>query len=96
MIFKLYLTLTKLSSIKKVIHSNRSAVAQWLELWPLVLEVPGSIPAGGEENLVSEHVSLRVICRDDMKTVLRIETLYGGSLCRDIIKIPSQVLSPNK
>ena len=35
---------------------------------PLLLEVPGSIPAAGEESLVSDHTSLRVICRDDMNT----------------------------
>ena len=44
-------------------------VAQWLAHWPLELEVPGSIPAGRKENLVSEQASLRVFCRDDMKTV---------------------------
>ena len=38
---------------------------------PLVLEVSGSIPAGGEENLVSGHASLGVICRDVMNTVCR-------------------------
>ena len=27
-------------------------VAEWLAHWLLVLEVPGSIPAGGEENLL--------------------------------------------
>ena len=32
---------------------ERSAVTQWLAHWPLVLEVPGSIPVRGEENLVS-------------------------------------------
>ena len=36
-----------------------------------VLEVPGSISAGGEENLVFEHASLCIICRDDMNTVHR-------------------------
>ena len=34
-----------------------------------MLDVWGSIPAGGKEDLVSEHTSLRVICRDDMNTV---------------------------
>ena len=29
-----------------------SEVAEWLAHWLLVLEVPGSIPAGGEENLL--------------------------------------------
>ena len=32
-------------------------------------EVLGSIPAGSEEKLVSEHAFLRVICRDDMNKV---------------------------
>ena len=32
-------------------------------------EVLGSIPAGSEEKLVSEHASLHVICRDDMNKV---------------------------
>ena len=32
---------------------------------------PGFDPRPGEENLVSEHASLRVICRDDMNTVRR-------------------------
>ena len=32
---------------------------------PLVLEVPGSIPARGEKKLVSEHAFSSVICRDD-------------------------------
>ena len=34
---------------------------------PLVLEVSGSIPARGEENLVSEHAFPSVICRDDTR-----------------------------
>ena len=50
-------------------------LAQWLVHWPLVLEVPGSIGAGGEENLLSEHTSLLVICRDYMKAVRRPSTL---------------------
>ena len=29
-----------------------SEVAEWLAHWLLVLEVPGSIPASGEENLL--------------------------------------------
>ena len=29
-----------------------SEIAEWLAHWLLVLEVPGSIPAGGEENLL--------------------------------------------
>ena len=32
--------------------SHGSEVAEWLAHWLLVLEVPGSIPAGGEENLL--------------------------------------------
>ena len=28
------------------------------------LEVQGSVPVSGEENLVAEHVSIHVICRD--------------------------------
>ena len=32
---------------------------------PLVLEVPGSIPARGEENFGDEHAFPSVICRDD-------------------------------
>ena len=32
--------------------SSPSEVAEWLAHWLLVLEVPGSIPAGGEENLL--------------------------------------------
>ena len=31
---------------------NESEVAKWLAHWLLVLEVPGSIPAGGEEYLL--------------------------------------------
>ena len=49
---------------------NRSAVAKWLANWPMVLEIPGSMPAGGEKNLMS--TPLRVICRDDMTTVRRL------------------------
>ena len=48
---------------------KRSAVAKWLANWPLVLEIPGSMPASGEKNLMSTPV--RVICRDDMSTVRR-------------------------
>ena len=48
-----------------------SVVAQLLVHWPLVLEVPGLIPTAGEENSVSEHASLGVICRDNMDTVRR-------------------------
>ena len=58
--------------LKLIIKYSRSAVALWLAHWPQVLKVPGSIPAGSEENLVSEHASLRVICRDDMNTQLAI------------------------
>ena len=50
----------------QLVPSIMSAVAQWLAHWPLALDVPDSIPAGGEENLVSEKASLRVICRGDM------------------------------
>ena len=32
--------------------SEGSEIAEWLVHWLLVLEVPGSIPAGGEENLL--------------------------------------------
>ena len=61
-------------SNEKLCNVQRSVVhvAQWLAHWPLVLEVPGSIPAAGEENLVSQHTSLHVICRDDMNTVLHV------------------------
>ena len=39
---------------------------------PLVLEVPGSIPARGEENLgVRTRFLYSVICRDDTRYVLR-------------------------
>ena len=48
----------------------RGAVAQWIVHWLLVLEVPGLIPAGGEDYSVTEHASL-VPCRDDMSTVCR-------------------------
>ena len=34
------------------IQFNGSEVAEWLAHWLLVLEVPGSIPASGEENLL--------------------------------------------
>ena len=34
---------------------------------PLVLEVPGSIPARGEKISVSEHAFSSVICRDDAR-----------------------------
>ena len=44
-------------------------VAQWSAHWPLVLEIQGFVPAGGEENMVSEHASFRVICKDYMNTV---------------------------
>ena len=44
-----------------------SVVAQWLAHLPLVLEVPGLIPARGEENLESEHAFSSVICRDDTR-----------------------------
>ena len=37
-----------------------SYIAQWLTHWPLVLEVPCSIPAAVEV-FVSEHTSLHVI-----------------------------------
>ena len=33
-------------------HRALAEVAEWLAHWLLVLEVPGSIPAGGEENLL--------------------------------------------
>ena len=39
-----------LSYLSKVYIWTESVVAQWLEHLPLVLEVPGSIPAHGEEN----------------------------------------------
>ena len=44
-----------------------SVVAQWLAHLPLVLEVPGSIPARGEEISESEHAFSSVICRDDTR-----------------------------
>ena len=34
---------------------------------PLVLEVPGSIPARGEENFGAQTRFSRVICRDDAR-----------------------------
>ena len=34
------------------VASRGSEIAEWLAHWLLVLEVPGSIPAGGEENLL--------------------------------------------
>ena len=43
---------------------------QWLVHWPLVLEVPGSISAAGEEkhfDCVRTFLSFSVICRDDTK-----------------------------
>ena len=57
-----------------------SVVAQWLAHLPLVLEVPGSIPAWVEENFESKHAFSSVICRDE---VLRIGTLTGCPLCRE-------------
>ena len=57
--------------LKLAINAYGSAVAQWLAHGPLVLEVPSSIPAGGEEKSVFDHAYLRVICKDDMNTVLR-------------------------
>ena len=63
-----------------------------------MLEVPGSIPAGGEENLSVRTCFPSCLCRNDMIqcAVLRIETLTGGPLCRDShplrrLKIPTQV-----
>ena len=41
-------------------------VAQWLAHLPLVLEVPDSIPARGEENFGVQTFS-SVICRDDTR-----------------------------
>ena len=41
--------------------------ALWLAHLPLVLEVPGSIPARGEENSESEHAFSSVIYRDDTR-----------------------------
>ena len=35
-----------------VTRQMRSEIAEWLAHWLLVLEVPGSILAGGEENLL--------------------------------------------
>ena len=35
---------------KKNIDLDESVVAHWLAHMPLVVEVPGSIPASGEEN----------------------------------------------
>ena len=52
-------------------HRNKGVVANWLAHWPLELEVLGSIPCVGKGIPVSEHAFLRVICRDDMKTVRR-------------------------
>ena len=43
--------------------------AQWFAHWPLMLEIPGSIPASREENLVSEHADLHVICGNVMNTL---------------------------
>ena len=65
-----------------------------------MLEVPGSILLAARKIGWSEHVSLHVICRNDMIqcAVLRIVTLTGGPLCRDShplcrLKILTQVLS---
>ena len=61
-----------------------SEVAEWLAHWLLVLEVPGSIPVGGNKTLlVRTYFPLcdmnRVICRNDMIqcAVLRIGMLTG-------------------
>ena len=38
--------------MKIVVEYTGSEVAEWIAHWLLVLEVPGSIPAGVEENLL--------------------------------------------
>ena len=38
--------------IPEAIRTSGSEVAEWLAHWLLVLEVPGSIPASAEENLL--------------------------------------------
>ena len=60
-------------------------VAQWLAHLPLVLEVPGSIPARGEENLESEHVSSVSFAGTtlDKCIVLQIRMLTECPLCRE-------------
>ena len=59
-------------------------VAQWLAHLPLVLEVPGSITACEEENLVSETLSLVSFARMTLNkcAVLQIGTLTGCPLRR--------------
>ena len=42
-------------------------VAPWFADLPLVLKVPGSIPAHGEENFGAEHAFPSVICRNDTR-----------------------------
>ena len=42
-----------------------SEVDEGLAHWLLLLEIPGSIPAGGEEDLLVRTRFIRVICRDD-------------------------------
>ena len=45
----------------------QSVVAKWLAHLPLVLEVPGSIPARGKENFgVQKCFLYSVICRDKL------------------------------
>ena len=44
-------------------------VSQWLVHLRLVLEIPGSVPARDDENLVEEFASLIVICRDYIKNM---------------------------
>ena len=52
--------------------TNGGEVAEWLAHWLLVLEVPGSIPASGEENLL-----VRTVRSPSAGPVqVRIEVLY--------------------
>ena len=48
-------------------------IAQWLAQWPLVLEVQGFIPqqvmkTPPPPKFMSDHVSLGVVCGDDIST----------------------------
>ena len=54
-------------NVMSVVESVESVVAQWLAHLPLVLEVPGSIPARGEENFGVRTRFSSVICRDDTR-----------------------------
>ena len=83
---KRHLPPLKLKQTVKILMRPGSVVVQWLAHLPLMLEVPGLIPAHGEENFWCPNMRSVVSFAGmtlDKCMILRIGELTGCPLCRE-------------